>query len=104
MPCVETPPTPKTYINPLDRFSVAPLPLAFTVSGNTISQRNPIVAVSFDVTRQLSCPYQKKRFWRSSASVLVLTYRLKLFTPPSRNDASAKPSVGLAPGDATKPV
>src|ERR1039458_6216221 len=49
MPCGETPPTPKTYIRPLLKSRVAPLPAAFTLSGNTISQRIPRVTVSFDL-------------------------------------------------------
>src|SRR5271165_5471844 len=73
IPWDDTPPTPKTYMLPSLRFNVAPLPAAFTDSGNTISQRRPRVMVHFGVGRHSSWPYQKKRGWCSDAFVLLLT-------------------------------
>src|SRR4051812_10136754 len=97
MPCIETPPTPNTYIKPSLRLRVAPLPDALTDSGKVSSQRSPKFTVSLEVGRHASCAYQKRRGWLSCASVLVLTKRLKFVTCPSRKVARPTPGEGLCP-------
>src|ERR1035441_5256663 len=104
MPCDETPPWPNTYIRPSGRLSVAPFPAPLTDSGNVISQRSPMLTVSFDVARQASWAYQKRRFWLSWALVLVLTKRPKFVTSPNRKVASPIPGDAFCPAAATPPV